>query len=246
MKLFIDSANLANIETALSEGFIEGVTTTPSLLAKEPKATYLDHMRHIVSLIRASGRLVHLSMEVIAKEPADMVSQAELFKHELGYENLAIRVPISQHCRSFTSVIRQLTSRGIEVNCTACITPLQALAAAAAGARYVTLFYNRIRDGALDNHHKEHGALLAAKLAEDADFDPAHVVAEASRLLQMSYPKAEIIASSIRSVLDIKKAGLAGAHIVTLPPRLFIPLLSHYKTDEAVDSYLADISRWLN
>jgi transaldolase len=126
------------------------------------------------------------------------------------------------------------------------MTPMQALAAAAAGARYVSLFYNRIRDGALEIHHQERSALLTTKSMEEADFDPVHVVAETSRLLEMSYPKAEIIGGSIRSVLDIKQAWLAGAHIVTLPPKLFVPLLSHYKTDEAVDSFLSDISRWLD
>jgi transaldolase len=246
MKLFVDTANLAEIETALSDGFIEGITTNPSLLAKEPKADYLAHMRQIVCLIRKFRRPVHLSMEVIAKEPNEMVLQADRFQQDLAYENLAIKVPISQHGRSFTGVVRELASRSIAVNCTACMTPMQALAAAAAGARYVSLFYNRIRDGALENHHQERGALLAAKLVEEADFDPVHVVAETARLLAMSYPKAEIIAGSIRSVLDIKQAGLAGAHIVTLPPKLFMPLLSHYKTDEAVDSFLSDISRWLN
>jgi transaldolase len=79
-----------------------------------------------------------------------------------------------------------------------------------------------------------------------ADFDPAHVVSDTSRLLKMSYPQAEIIACSIRSVLDIKQAGLAGAHNVSLPPRLFAPLLGHYQTDEVVDGFLSDIGRWLN
>jgi transaldolase len=246
MKLFADTANLAKIETALSDGFIEGITTDPSLLAMEPKADYLAHMRQIVCLIRKSGRLVHLSVEVIARESQEMARQAEQFHQDLAYENLAIKVPISQHVRSFTSVIRELTSRGIGVNCTACITPTQALAGAAAGARYVSLLYNRIRDGALDKHHKEKGAALASKLVEECDFDPVHVVAETSRLLKMSYPNVEIIAGSIRTVLDIKQAGLAGAQIVSLPPGLFVPLLSHYKTDEAVDSFSSDISGWLN
>lgn len=246
MKLFVNSANLAEIEAALGNGFIEGVTTSPSLLAKEPKADYLAHMRQIVSLFHKSGRLVHLSVGVIAQEPQEMVSQAESFVRELAYEQLVIQVPIGQHRRSFTPVVRELTSRGIAVNCTACVTPMQALAGAASGARYVSLFYNRIRDGALDNRHKEHGIELAAKVVEEADFDPAHVVSDTSRLLKPSYPQAEIIACSIRTVLDIKQAGLAGAHIVTLPSRLLVPLLSHYQTDEVVDGFLSDIGRWLN
>lgn len=246
MKLFADTANLQEIEALLGDGFIEGITTNPSLLAKEPKADYLAHMREIVKLIRGSGRAVHLSIEVIAKEPREMAPQADRFIQDLAYENLAIKIPISQHGRSFTGVVRQLATRGIPVNCTACITPLQALAAAGAGARYVSLFYNRIRDGLLEQHNEEREALLKTKAVEEADFDPVHVVAETARLLKMSYPNAEIIAGSIRSVLDVKQAGLAGAHIVTLPPKIFTPILNHFKTDEAVDGFLSDIARWLN
>jgi transaldolase len=246
MKLFVDSANLAEIAAALDNGFIEGVTTNPSLLAKEPKADYLGHMRQILSLLRKSGRPIHLSMEVIAKEAQDMIAQAELYTQELAYEHLAIKIPVSQHGTSFTGVVRDLTRRGIAVNCTACMTPMQALAAAGAGARYASLFYNRIRDGSLDQHHKERGVALATKLVEESDFDPIHVVSDTARLLKMSYPETEIIAGSIRTVLDIKQAGLAGAHIVTLPPKLFSPLLGHYQTDGAVDGFLSDMARWLN
>jgi len=246
MKLFADTANLEEIKAALADGFIAGITTNPSLLAKEPKADYLAHMRKIVCLIRESGRKVHLSIEVIAKEPAEMAAQADRFIQELAYDNLAVKIPISQHGRSFTGVVRALASRGIAVNCTACMTPMQGLAAAAAGAQYVSLFYNRIRDGLLERHGVERDALLAAKTVEEVDFDPAHVVAETAQLLRMSYPQAEISAGSIRSVLDVKQAGLAGAHIVTLPPKIFRAILGHYKTDEAVDGFLADIGRWLD
>ena len=246
MKLFADTANLQEIKAALADGFIAGITTNPSLLAKEPKADYLDHMRKIVDLIRKSGREVHLSIEVIAREPAEMAAQADRFIKELAYGNLAIKIPISQHGRSFTGLVRELASRGVAVNCTACMTPMQGLAAAAAGARYVSLFYNRIRDGLLERHRDEREALLAAKTVEAADFDPAHAVAETAHLLAISYPDAEIIAGSIRSVFDVKEAGLAGAHIVTLSPKLFPAIVGHYKTDEAVDSFLADIGRWLD
>jgi transaldolase len=112
VNLFVDSEKLSEIETALGNGFIEGVTTNPSLLAKEPKADYLAHLRQIVSLIRKSGRLVHLSVEVIAQKPQDMARQAESFAQDLAYEQLAIQVPISQHCRSFTLVVREFTRRG--------------------------------------------------------------------------------------------------------------------------------------
>jgi transaldolase len=246
MKLFVDTANLAEIETALAAGFIEGITTNPSLLAKEPKADYLAHMRDIVCLIRKSGRPVHLSIEVLAKDAPEMIRQGNAFFQDLAYDNLAIKVPISHRGVAFTSVVRTLANGGINVNCTACMAPMQAVAAAAAGARYVSLFYNRIRDAALERHDQARASLLAAKTLEENDFGPEHVVADSARLLKVSYPQAEIIAGSIRNVLDVKQAGLAGAHIVTLPPKLFPSILAHFKTDEAVDSFLSDIASWLH
>jgi transaldolase len=92
----------------------------------------------------------------------------------------------------------------------------------------------------------KNNALLATTVVDADDFDPAQVVAESYSLLKVCFPSAEIIAASMRSVLDAKKTGLAGAHIVTLPPKLFPVIVGHYKTDEAVDSFLADIGRWLN
>ncbi len=245
VKLFVDTANLAEIETALRLGFIKGVTTNPSLLAKEPKGDYLGHMRQIVSLLRSHGSPLHLSMEVVARESAEMIRQAVLYTEELAYEHLAIKIPISQRGTAFTGVVSELSRLGIAVNCTACMTPLQAMAAAGAGARYASLFFNRIRDGALDQHHKERGVALAAKLVEETDFDPVQVVAKSAELLRMSYPQTEIIAGSMRTVVDIKQAALAGAHIVTAPPKLLIPLVGHYQTDGAVDGFLSDMALWL-
>jgi hypothetical protein len=92
----------------------------------------------------------------------------------------------------------------------------------------------------------EHDALLATTVVDTDEFNLAYVVDESDRLLKSFYPSAEIIADSIRSVLDLKEAGLAGAHIEFLSPNLFPAIASHYKTDEAVNSFLADIDSWLN
>jgi transaldolase len=94
MKLFLDTANLADIETALQKGFITGITTNPSLMAKEPKGNYIDHMKKIVKLIDQYSNPVSLSVEVFAQNKEDIITQAEELVGEIQYENLSIKVPI--------------------------------------------------------------------------------------------------------------------------------------------------------
>jgi len=243
VKLFADTANLKEIEHALEHGLIQGITTNPSLLSKEPRSEYLGHLKRIVALATAHGGQIPLSVEVFSNEHAEMIRQAEQFVHELNYRSLAVKVPISCRGSSNLKAVRALAARGIAVNCTACMTPMQALLAAAAGARYASLFYNRIRDARADGFASERAQMLAEQTLEESDFSPDTVIREARELLR-EYPGAEIIVGSIRTVLDIKHAGLAGAHVVTAPPKLFAKAFSHYKTDEAVSQFLSDFARW--
>lgn len=244
MKLFLDTANLRDIEQALDLGIIEGITTNPSLFSKEPKADYIEHLARIVALANKYGGRFSLSVEVFSDEPAEMIAQAGQFVEVLGYKELAVKVHVSYQGTSRLNVVRELAQRGIAVNCTACVTPMQAMMAAAAGARYVSLFYNRIRDGRTDGFAAERKQLLDGGVIEQSDFDPDQTVRE-TRALLAHYPGAEIIAGSIRSVLDVKHAGLAGAHIVTAGPKIYKKALEHYKTDEAVGQFLSDFSKWL-
>jgi transaldolase len=244
MKLFLDTANLRDIEEALDLGIIEGITTNPSLFAKEPKSDYIEHLAKIVSLANKYGGRFSLSVEVFSDEPKEMITQAGQFVNALGYDKLAVKVHVSYKGTSRLNVVRELTERGIAVNCTACMTPMQAMMAAAAGAKYVSLFYNRIRDGEKDGFVVERKQLLDAGVIEQGDFDPDRTVRE-TRSLLAHYPAAEIIAGSIRTVLDVKRAGLAGAHIVTAGPKILKKALEHFKTDEAVGQFFADFSKWL-
>ncbi|TSC84130.1 MAG: transaldolase [Parcubacteria group bacterium Gr01-1014_17] len=244
MKLFLDSANLGEIKEALESGLILGITTNPSLLSKEPKGSYLTHMKDIVSLLKKDGRNLSLSVEVFSEKPEEMFKQAREFKKALKYKNLAIKIPVNYKGQSYLGVVRQLSDEGVMVNCTACMTPLQLSMAAAAGARFVSLFYNRVRDGAKDTEYEAvRKEMLEKKDIEQADFEPNNVLREARALLA-PYPKAEIIAGSIRSVLDIKEAGLAGAHIVTASFKTLKAALTHFKTDHAVGNFLNDFKQW--
>jgi transaldolase len=245
MKLFIDSANLGDIEEALGEGLACGITTNPSLLAKEPKANYLGHMKKIVDIARAHGGTASLSIEVFSDEPSEMLTQAAEFVKELNYEPLAIKIHISHKGKNNLGIIKNLAKKGIRVNCTACMTPLQLAMAAAAGATYISLFYNRLRDsGTEEKFAAPRETLLKEKAVEQSDFNPDTVLRE-TRDLIANYPRAEIIAGSIRSVTDVKRASLAGAHIVTASLKVLRQALLHYKTDESVEGFFKDFAAWL-
>lgn len=246
MKLFIDTANLADIEEALRGGYICGITTNPSLLAKEPKGNYLEHLRKIITLAKGYGGAASVSVEVFSNEPDAMVAQAKEFMEQLDYPELAVKIPVSYRGRDNLGVIRILAKQEkIRVNCTACMTAMQLALAAAAGARYVSLFYNRLKDAATEARYAaEREKLLTEKSVELDDFDPDKVLRDA-RLLLAEYPETEIIVGSIRNPLDVRRASLNGGHIVTASLKVLKEALMHFKTDDSVDRFLADFSAWM-
>ncbi len=246
MKLFIDTANLADIEMALKRGFVQGITTNPSLLAKEPKSNFELHIGRIVELIKKYKDGIHLSVEVFSRDPSEIIAQARRFRDVLHYEQLSIKIQIGLN---ELEVIRKLKEDCFSVNCTCCMSVNQVILAAASGARYVSLFWGRIRDsgvaGLNQEHDKKRENARRLGILDDKDFDPATVVTMARTLLDRSYLGVEIIAGSIRKAIDIRDAGLAGAHIVTVPPKFFLQMAGHYKTDEVVEQFLNDFKKWL-
>ena len=246
MKLFIDTANLLDIEEALRGGFIRGITTNPSLLAKEPKGNYVEHLKKIVALAVQYGGEASLSMEVFSNDKKEMVVQAEEFVKALQYKNLAVKIPVSFKGEQNLDVVKELTARGIKVNCTACMTPMQLMMAASSGAKYVSLFYNRLKDGTTEEKYaKERQELLAIKAVEESDYDPNKVLRETVPLLAY-YSQAEIIVGSIRTVLDVKESALAGGHIITASLKILKEALMHFKTDDSVERFLNDFESWLS
>lgn len=244
MKLFVDSANLKDIEEALERGF-GGVTTNPSLLAKEPKEKFESHIAKIVDLILRYNPTAHLSVEVFSTGSEKMLGQALEFMRNFGHANLSIKIPIGW---DELEVIRDLRNAGISVNCTCNMSVGQALLAATAGADFVSFFWCRIRDGGQERKFSQKLAELSRKgiLDPEEDFNPFSVVQRSRTLFDQSFPKTQIIAGSIRSVRDIIDAGIAGAHIVTIPPKFFKDMVSHFKTDEVVNQFLTDFRKWLS
>ncbi len=243
MKIFIDSANLHDIEEALKRGFVRGITTNPSLLSKEPKTQFTAHIGKIIELIRRYQNGIHLSVEVFSQNPEEILRQAHEFRETFRYEHLSIKVQIGW---KELEVIQKLNADGFSVNCTCCMTVSQSIMAAAAGARYVSLFWARIRDSVAAPHAALRAAAEEKGALDHKDAMPEEVVRAVRLLLDRSYPGVEIIAGSIRKVADVRDAAIAGAHIVTVPPKFFPDMISHFKTDEVVTQFLTDFKNWMN
>jgi transaldolase len=222
MKLFLDTANLADIETALQKGFITGITTNPSLMAKEPKGNYIDHMKKIVELIYKYSNPISLSVEVFAQNKEKIIIEAEELVSEIQYENLSIKVPIGWE---ELEAIYQLSIEGISVNCTCIFSEAQCMLATNAGARYISIFGNRVKE--------LRGSFTQA-------------VGATRKWLDMNdITNTEIIVGSIRSGIDIVDAQLAGAHIVTAGLPHYIKMSEHPGTTASVDQFMTDFKEWL-
>jgi transaldolase len=222
MKLFLDTANLADIETALQKGFITGITTNPSLMAKEPKGNYIDHMKKIVELIDKYSNPISLSVEVFAQNKEKIIIEAEELVSEIQYENLSIKVPIGWE---ELEAIYQLSIEGISVNCTCIFSEAQCMLATNAGARYISIFGNRVKE--------LRGSFTQA-------------VGATRKWLDMNdITNTEIIMGSIRSGIDIVDAQLAGAHIVTAGLPHYIKMSEHPGTTASVDQFMTDFKEWL-
>ena len=222
MKIFIDSANLEAIEDALKRGFPSGITTNPSILAKEPKTDFKKHIHKIIDLCGKYKRAIPISVEVFAKEIDAIERQAYEFLEEFKYEHLSVKVPIGW---DELTLIKKLVDKKVIVNCTCCMSFNQAIMAANAGAAYISIFSGRIRD---------------------IGYDANTVIREVHQALKEFHSPAQIIVGSIRHINDINEAIKAGADIVTVPPQFFKQLCSHPKTDEAVNQFVSDFSKWIS
>src|SRR2546423_14028049 len=144
MKLFVDTANLDELEACLKRGFPSGVTTNPAILSKEKHCDFRDHINDMIGLLLKYDCKIPLSVEVFTTDPDEMLRQAEEFVGQFGhYPYLNVKVPVGWN---ELAVVAELRRRDIEVNCTCCMSYNQAGKAAPAGANYVSPVWGRIRD----------------------------------------------------------------------------------------------------
>lgn len=217
MKIFIDSADQREILHWLREGVIDGVTTNPSIMLK-------DEMYDIEEGAKRLCRLVGdrpFSVEVTTNELAQMAIQARAFAN--WSENIVVKIPVvNEYGESCLSVINALTSQGIKVNATAILSFNQALLATKAGATYISIFGGRIAD---------------------EGNDPAATIRNVRTWIDEWNYRTEIIVGSVRGVIDVQNAALAGAHIVTVPPQFLPKMIDHKYTRETVAQFVRDAER---
>jgi len=213
MKLFLDTANLAEIRWATAAGLIDGVTTNPTLLAKdagdlEPN----DVLREICSLVAGP-----ISAEVVAVDAEGMYTEGRNLARIA--DNIVVKIPMLEEGMVAT---RRLRSEGIRVNVTLCFSSVQCLIAAKAGATFVSPFLGRL---------------------DDIGHDGMDVVRETRQIFDNYGIETELLAASIRHPRHVAEAALVGADIATMPTETLKRLLLHPLTDRGLDKFLNDWSK---
>jgi len=212
MKFFVDTANLSEIKEAHDLGVLDGVTTNPSLMAKEGisgQANVLAHYKAICDIVDGD-----VSAEVIATDFDGMIKEAEeLIKID---SKIVIKIPM---IKDGIKAINYLSNKGIKTNCTLVFSSGQALLAAKAGATYVSPFIGRLDDGGHDGLDLIESIVT---IYENYEYDT------------------EVLAASIRNVGHIISCAEIGADVITSPLSSILGLLKHPLTDIGLAKFLAD------
>ncbi|WP_066369631.1 fructose-6-phosphate aldolase [Neobacillus fumarioli] len=218
MKFFIDTANLDEIKKAYKIGVLSGVTTNPSLVAKEG----VKFEDRISEILNAVPEVESVSAEVTpnALTAEQMIAEAnELIKINGGDKRITIKLPMTLEGLQACSY---LSKKGVKTNVTLIFTVNQALLAARAGATYVSPFLGRLDD------ISEDGVGLVTRVAE---------------LFRVHKLNTQIIAASVRHPDHVTRVALAGAHIATIPFKVIEQLAKHPLTDQGIEKFAAD---WKN
>ncbi|WP_298826454.1 fructose-6-phosphate aldolase [uncultured Capnocytophaga sp.] len=212
MKFFIDTANLAQIQEAENLGVLDGVTTNPSLMAKEGirgEANILEHYKAICKMVKGD-----VSAEVIATDYEGIIKEGEVLA--ALHPQIVVKVPM---IKDGIRAIRYFSQKGIRTNCTLVFSAGQALLAAKAGATYVSPFIGRLDDVSTD------GLGLIADI----------------RLIYDNYGyETQVLAASVRHTMHIIECAKIGADVITAPLSAILGLLKHPLTDIGLEKFLAD------
>ena len=211
MKIFADTANVDSLKELCEMGLIEGVTTNPSIVAKEGRGDYVDLYKQIVGVCR--DYYLPLSVEVFSTDPTKMEREARDLVQALSYGRLSIKVPA---VKEYFPLIKRLSSSGMSINATCCFTGEQLSLAQRAGARYVSYFFRR---------------------AFDCQEDVGRHLTLARSHIDARSKDCEIIAGSIRKPQDMLDACGMGAHIVTVSPKIILESLDHPGSRQSIAEF---------
>ena len=210
MKIFLDTANIQEIREANSWGILDGVTTNPSLVAKEGR-DFLEVVREICAIV--SGPV---SAEVVSTTTDEMIREGREIKRKVGAPNVIIKIPM---IREGLRAIKTLSSEGITINTTLIFSSPQALLAAKAGAAFVSPFIGRL---------------------DDISHVGMEIVREIRTIFDNYDFKCEILAASIRTPLHVVEAASLGADVATMPFSVLEALIKHPLTDIGLQKFLKD------
>jgi transaldolase len=210
MKIFLDTANIQEIREANSWGILDGVTTNPSLVAKEGR-DFLEVVREICAIV--SGPV---SAEVVSTTADEMIREGREIKRKVGAPNVIIKIPM---IREGLRAIKTLSSEGIKVNTTLIFSSPQALLAAKAGAAFVSPFVGRL---------------------DDISHVGMDIVREIRTIFDNYDFTCEILAASIRNPLHVVEAASLGADIATMPFSVLEAIIKHPLTDIGLQKFLKD------
>lgn len=213
MELYIDSANIDHIRHAVELGCVSGVTTNPSLLAKEDPN--VDTKKLILDIYELVGG--HISVEVVSTETKGMLNEAEEILS--WFPDAVIKVPMIP---AGLSAVKELARQDIPTNVTLIFSPIQAIAANNAGATYVSVFMGRI---------------------DDIGADSIGVINDVCEIWDVQEYESFIIAASIRSPIHILESAKAGADIATIPYSVLMQSLKHPLTDAGLRKFLEDYDK---
>ena len=212
MKIFIDTAKLDEIKEVNEMGILNGVTTNPSLMAKEGvrgEKAIADHYRTICEMVDGD-----ISAEVTATDFDGMIEEGK--KLAAIHPNIVVKVPMT---KDGVKAIKWLTDNGIRINCTLVFSAGQAILAAKAGAVYVSPFIGRI---------------------DDSGWEGVNLIRQIATIFSVQRYNTEILAASIRNANHIVQCAELGAHVCTCPLTAILGLLKHPLTDIGLAKFLED------
>ena len=212
MKFYIDTANVDEIRAANDMGIIAGVTTNPSLIAKEGR-DYAETLKEIASIVDGP---ISGEVKATTKDAATMIEEGKAI-YALDPKHMVVKIPMTTEG---LKAIKALSALGIPTNCTLIFSANQALLAARAGATYVSTFLGRLDD------INEDGIPLIETISE----------------MFSNYPDIEtqIICASVRTPVHVTACALAGADIATVPYKVLMQMTKHPLTDQGIEKFIAD------
>jgi len=212
MKFFIDTANLDEIREAQELGVLDGVTTNPSLMAKEGISGEENQLHHYIKICEIVDGDV--SAEVISTDLEGMIKEGE--KLASLHPQITVKIPM---IKDGVKALKYFSGKGIKTNCTLIFSPGQAILAAKAGATYLSPFIGRL---------------------DDITIDGIELIAQIRHIYDNYGFKTQILAASIRNPIHIVKCAEYGADVVTCPLSAILGLLKHPLTDIGLKKFIKD------